>query len=197
MLIYLLRHGLTEYNAEKRYQGQRDIPLSPRALPSCAGRLRPEAVYITPSAAHPADGGGALPGVRSLWVKDLQEMCFGSSRGPQFHRDGARPPLSGLGAANCESHCPDGESKAEFSDRICQPLPRWWMPLWPTGKNAAGHSGPRRHPDGGHGAVRPAPQGLLPLVRPQCGRLCAGCRRLGGAAGAAPGQNCAVHKGGP
>ena len=29
MLIYLLRHGLTAYNAEKRYQGQRDIPLSP------------------------------------------------------------------------------------------------------------------------------------------------------------------------
>ena len=29
MLIYLLRHGLTEYNAQKRYQGQRDIPLSP------------------------------------------------------------------------------------------------------------------------------------------------------------------------
>ena len=49
MLIYLLRHGLTAYNAEKRYQGQRDIPLSP------AGRaqlrqadLRPETVYITP-----------------------------------------------------------------------------------------------------------------------------------------------------
>ena len=25
MLIYLLRHGLTAYNAEKRYQGQREI----------------------------------------------------------------------------------------------------------------------------------------------------------------------------
>ena len=27
MLIYLLRHGLTEYNAQKRYQGQRDIQI--------------------------------------------------------------------------------------------------------------------------------------------------------------------------
>ena len=32
MLIYLLRHGLTEYNAQKRYQGQRDIPLSAEGL---------------------------------------------------------------------------------------------------------------------------------------------------------------------
>ena len=49
MLIYFLRHGLTEYNAEKRYQGQRDIPLSaagramlrkadiePNGLPHCS-----------------------------------------------------------------------------------------------------------------------------------------------------------------
>lgn len=28
MIIYLLRHGTTIYNVEKRYQGQRDIPLS-------------------------------------------------------------------------------------------------------------------------------------------------------------------------
>ena len=43
MLIYLLRHGLTEYNAQKRYQGQRDIPLSPDA------------------AANSTDGRGAIP----------------------------------------------------------------------------------------------------------------------------------------
>ena len=38
MLIYLLRHGLTEYNAQKRYQGQRDIPLSAEGLSQQIGR---------------------------------------------------------------------------------------------------------------------------------------------------------------
>ncbi len=28
MKLYLIRHGETVYNREKRYQGQRDIPLS-------------------------------------------------------------------------------------------------------------------------------------------------------------------------
>ena len=49
MLIYFLRHGLTEYNAEKRYQGQRDIPLSAagRAMLRKAD-IEPKTVYITP-----------------------------------------------------------------------------------------------------------------------------------------------------
>lgn len=47
MLIYLLRHGLTEYNAEKRYQGQRDIPLS-AAGRAVLPRYFPKTVYITP-----------------------------------------------------------------------------------------------------------------------------------------------------
>ena len=49
MLIYLLRHGLTAYNAEKRYQGQRDIPLSPEGRAQLRqADLRPRTVYITP-----------------------------------------------------------------------------------------------------------------------------------------------------
>ena len=52
MLIYLLRHGLTAYNAEKRYQGQRDIPLSPAGraqLRRISGRKR----SILPRSAAP------------------------------------------------------------------------------------------------------------------------------------------------
>ncbi len=34
MEIYLLRHGETQYNRERRYQGLRDIPLSPEGAES-------------------------------------------------------------------------------------------------------------------------------------------------------------------
>ena len=85
MLIYLLRHGLTAYNAEKRYQGQRDIPLCP------AGRaqlrqadLRPETVYITPLCRTRQTAEVLFPGARLVEVKDLQEMCFGSFEGRNF-----------------------------------------------------------------------------------------------------------------
>ena len=49
MLIYLLRHGLTSYNAEKRYQGQRDIPLSAEGRAQLRrADFSPSTVYITP-----------------------------------------------------------------------------------------------------------------------------------------------------
>lgn len=43
MLIYLLRHGLTQENLEKRYQGRRDVPLCPQGLAQlCRADLPPK-----------------------------------------------------------------------------------------------------------------------------------------------------------
>ena len=95
MLIYLLRHGLTAYNAEKRYQGQRDIPLCP------AGRAQ-------------------LRQADLVEVKDLQEMCFGSFEGRNFIEMEHDPDYLAWVNANCESPCPDGETKAVFSERVCR-----------------------------------------------------------------------------
>ena len=121
MLIYLLRHGLTAYNAEKRYQGQRDIPLCP------AGRaqlrqadLRPETVYITPLCRTRQTAEVLFPGARLVEVKDLQEMCFGSFEGRNFIEMEKDPEYQAWVQANCESSCPDGERKTDFSDRICR-----------------------------------------------------------------------------
>ena len=120
MLIYLLRHGLTAYNAEKRYQGQRDIPLCP------AGRaqlqqadLRPETVYITPLCRTRQTAEVLFPGARLVEVKDLQEMCFGSFEGKNYVEMEHDADYQAWVQANCESKCPDGERKDDFSNRIC------------------------------------------------------------------------------
>ncbi len=68
MLIYFLRHGLTEYNAEKRYQGQRDIPLSAagRAMLRKAD-IEPRTVYITPRCAAPGRPLRCCSPLQSWW----------------------------------------------------------------------------------------------------------------------------------
>ena len=48
MLIYLLRHGLTQDNLEKSYQGRRDVPLCPQGLAQLRrADFAPKTVIIT------------------------------------------------------------------------------------------------------------------------------------------------------
>ena len=106
MLIYLLRHGLTEYNAETRYQGQRDIPLSAAGRSVlCRAAIFPKTVLF--------------PGARLVETDGLKEMCFGSFEGRNYIEMEHDPDYLAWVAANCESPCPDGETKAAFCDRIC------------------------------------------------------------------------------
>ena len=53
MLIYLLRHGLTEYNAEKRYQGSGISRFLPPGALCCAGQIFPLRLCILPRFAAP------------------------------------------------------------------------------------------------------------------------------------------------
>ena len=82
MLIYFLRHGLTEYNAEKRYQGQRDIPLSAagRAMLRKAD-IEPRTVYTTPLCRTRQTAEVLFPTAKLVAVDGLKEMCFGSFEG--------------------------------------------------------------------------------------------------------------------
>ena len=121
MLIYLLRHGLTAYNAEKRYQGQRDIPLSPEGRAQLRqADLRPRTVYITPLCRTRQTAEVLFPDADLVEVRDLQEMCFGSFEGRNFIEMEHDPDYLAWVTANCESPCPDGERKTDFSDRICR-----------------------------------------------------------------------------
>ena len=121
MLIYFLRHGLTEYNAEKRYQGQRDIPLSAagRAMLRKAD-IEPKTVYITPLCRTRQTAEVLFPTAKLVVVDGLKEMCFGSFEGRNYIEMEHDPDYLAWVAANCESPCPDGETKASFSERICR-----------------------------------------------------------------------------
>ena len=121
MLIYFLRHGLTDYNAQKRYQGQRDIPLSAQGLAQLRkADIDPKVVYISTLQRTKQTAEVLFPHAKLVPVDALKEMCFGSFEGRNYVEMEHDPDYLAWVAANCESQCPDGERKAEFSDRICK-----------------------------------------------------------------------------
>ena len=62
MLIVLLRHGETAYNAQRRYQGKSDIPLSARGKARLrAADFAPDVVCCDRPLPNGADGGGGFP----------------------------------------------------------------------------------------------------------------------------------------
>ena len=121
MLIYLLRHGLTEYNAQKRYQGQRDIPLSPEGIAQLRrADFDPDVVYVSTLQRTGQPAKIVFPHAKLVVVDGLKEMCFGSFEGRNFIEMEKDPEYQAWVEANCESSCPDGERKTDFSDRICR-----------------------------------------------------------------------------
>ena len=120
MLIYLLRHGLTEYNAQKRYQGQRDIPLSPEG----AAQLRkadfdPDVVYVTPLQRTSQTAKIVFPHAKLVVVDGLKEMCFGSFEGRHYIHIEHDPDYLAWLEANKTAARPDGERIQDFCNRSC------------------------------------------------------------------------------
>ena len=85
MLIVLLRHGETAYNAQRRYQGVTDVPLSPEGR----ARLRkadfePETVYVTPLMRTAQTAEALFPHAKQIVVPELREMDFGGFEGRTY-----------------------------------------------------------------------------------------------------------------
>ena len=120
MLIYLLRHGLTAYNAEKRYQGRGDIPLSPEGVAELRrAEFDPARVYITPLKRTRQTAEALFPQAELVPVAGLQEMDFGHFEGRNYIEMEHDPEYRAWVDSNCEAPCPGGERKADFSARVC------------------------------------------------------------------------------
>ena len=120
MQIYLLRHGRTEYNAQKRYQGQRDIPLSSEGLAQLRqADFSPEVVYVTPLQRTAQTARVLFPAARLVPVEGLKEMNFGRFEGQTFVHVEQDPEYLDWVRENENAVHPDGERKSDFCARVC------------------------------------------------------------------------------
>ena len=121
MLIWLLRHGRTEYNAQKRYQGQRDIPLSAEGLAQLRqADFSPEVVYVTPLQRTSQTAHVLFPRAKLVPVEGLKEMNFGRFEGRTFVHVEQDPEYLDWVQANETAAHPDGERKSDFCARVCK-----------------------------------------------------------------------------
>jgi broad specificity phosphatase PhoE len=124
--IFLARHGESDWNVEKRFQGHSDRPLTERgreqahALADLVGSEKIDAVYTSPlsRARETAEIVAARAGLKAVALPELREVDTGS--------------WSGLSRADVEAHFPegfarwrsggsgweDGESYEEMAERV-------------------------------------------------------------------------------
>lgn len=120
MKIYLLRHGETEYNAQKKYLGLTDPPLSERGRRKLVpADFSPETVYVSPLRRTAETAGILFPHARLIVVPDLREMDFGIFEGKSYHDMEHLPAYRDWVEGSCLGQIPEGESMAAFSGRTC------------------------------------------------------------------------------
>lgn len=125
--LVLWRHGQTTYNAERRFQGHRDVPLNDigRSQAAQAARylaaLRPAAIYSSDlsRASATAAALARLTGLTVQLDKDLRERAGGSWEGLSEIQIRERYP-----AERVTWSPPDGEPAVAVADRASAALER-------------------------------------------------------------------------
>ena len=120
MRVWLLRHGATAYNDERRYQGRMDIPLSPRGLAALKrADFDPFVVYVSPLRRAKQTAAVLFPAAGQIEIPDLREMDFGAFEGHNFLELADDPDYRLWLEGGCTGKTPGGESRAVFSRRVC------------------------------------------------------------------------------
>ncbi|MEY8420755.1 histidine phosphatase family protein [Oscillospiraceae bacterium 44-5] len=119
MLIYLIRHGATVYNEERRYQGLIDIPLSEAGRAALRqADFSPETVYVSPLSRAKETAAVLFPAATQIVVSSFCEMDFGAFEGRTAGEMEDDPAYRAWVEGGCTGRCPGGESLAEFSERV-------------------------------------------------------------------------------
>ena len=131
--------------------------------------IDPKVVYISTLQRTRQTAEVLFPDAELVPVDGLKEMCFGSFEGRNYIEMEHDPDYQAWVAANCESSCPDGERKDDFSDRVCRTICGAGGQGAGRRRGNAGDPGPRRHPDGRVGALRRAARSYYRWCGPNAG----------------------------
>lgn len=125
--LVLWRHGQTDYNVERRFQGQSDVPLNEVGLRQAAeaapylAAMRPSAIFSSDlsRASMTADALARLTGLPVQLEKDLRERSGGSWEGLTEAEIRERFPVE-----RATWSPPDGELAQAVADRASAALER-------------------------------------------------------------------------
>ena len=131
MRVYLIRHGATKGNIEKRYVGTTDEPLCATAdaaiaalSEKLAGQKQPEKVYVSPMLRARQTASRLFPEARQIVVDDLREMDFGKFEYKNYTELDGDPDYRRFVDTMCEAPIPGGETKSDFVRRTVDAFDR-------------------------------------------------------------------------
>lgn len=120
MKVYLLRHGETAWNAQGRYLGRTDLPLSEKGRTELVqADFAPDRVYVSPLGRTGETAAILFPGAEQIVVPNLREMDFGVFEGRAWKEMENFAPYREWVDGNCRGSIPEGESMEQFSRRTC------------------------------------------------------------------------------
>lgn len=125
MELVLVRHGQTPGNAARCYVGALDQPLSERGFEQAreAGSFDDVAlVYVSTMLRARQTASIMFPNARLVEVPGVQEMDFGVFGGRSADDMADDADYRAWVDSYCTLPCPGGESRDEFTDRVCTSL---------------------------------------------------------------------------
>ena len=144
LIVELIRHGETELQAQGRYQGSVDVPLSGEgrrklsagrgSLPAkrenlSAGReflstggiyRDPAVVYVSPLKRARETASILFPKAVQVVIPGFSEMNFGKFEGRNYKEMENDPDYRAWVEGMCLGKCPGGESREEFCATTCE-----------------------------------------------------------------------------
>ena len=120
MNIWLIRHGLTLPGEEGRYQGFLNESLSERGkLLLREAPQKPSHVYTSPAKRARETASILFPCAKQICIPGLWEMNFGVFEGRTYREMENDARYREWVDGMCLGRCPGGESRASFSERVC------------------------------------------------------------------------------